>query len=221
MTPQPHDSDPEDNGAQNPDHGASPSGDAPEDAGANDAKASGTSGSTEDLIAEVENSFSTDDSEALASNDSTRSSAEESSEQLAAERLADLQRLQAEYVNYRKRVERDKEANRTIAIGSVLESLLPVLDDITSAREHGDLKEGPFAAIADKLDETLAKIGLERIDEKGAEFDPRIHEALLQTPDPQATTETVGQVLRPGYVFGERVLRAAQVAVSVPQNSNS
>ncbi len=138
----------------------------------------------------------------------------------AAELLLDLQRLQAEYVNYRKRVERDRDVARDTAVAGVLESLLPVLDDVTLARQHGDLSGGPFAAIADKLEASLARFGLARFGEPGEAFDPVVHEALMRTEDELAegtTVTTVVQVLQPGYRLGERVLRAARVAVADPQ----
>ena len=137
----------------------------------------------------------------------------------AAEHLADLQRLQAEYVNYRRRVERDREAARDLAIAAVLESLLPVLDDVHLARQHGDLGEGPFAAISEKLETTLGRYGLQRFGEPGETFDPTIHEALIRTEAdlPEGTTETtVVQILQPGYRAGDRVVRAARVAVADP-----
>ncbi|MDR4532030.1 nucleotide exchange factor GrpE [Glutamicibacter sp. PS] len=131
-----------------------------------------------------------------------------------AELRNDLLRLQAEYVNYRKRVERDREVVRDNAVQSVLSSLLPVLDDIEAARQHGDLDNGPFAAIAGKLNSVLEGLGLERIAEAGVEFDPNVHEALLRQPVENVAADHVGQVLRIGYRKGERVLRAAQVLVS-------
>ena len=140
--------------------------------------------------------------------------------QLAAERLADLQRLQAEYVNYRKRVERDRDVARDQAVGAVLESLLPVLDDIHLARQHGDLDGGPFAAIADKLEAVLTRFGLERFGAVGEPFDPSVHEALMHTEadlGEGVDVTTVTQVLQPGYRQGERVLRAARVAVADPR----
>ena len=142
---------------------------------------------------------------------------------LAAERLSDLQRLQAEYVNYKRRVDRDRAVVQERAAQSVIEALLPVLDDIHAAREHGDLEGGPFASIADKLEATLGKFGLERYGAVGEEFDPNLHEALMHTAWPQdgsvaATgSTTVVQVLQPGYRAGEQVLRAARVAVADPE----
>ena len=142
---------------------------------------------------------------------------------LAAERLADLQRLQAEYVNYKRRVDRDRALVQERAAQSVIEALLPVLDDIHAAREHGDLVDGPFAAIADKLEGVLGKFGLERYGEAGEEFDPNRHEALMHTAWPQdgsvtsTGSTTVVQVLQPGYRAGEQILRAARVAVADPE----
>lgn len=142
---------------------------------------------------------------------------------LAAERLVDLQRLQAEYVNYKRRVDRDRVVVQERAARSVVEALLPVLDDIHAAREHGDLEGGPFSSIADKLESTLGKFGLERYGAVGESFDPALHEALMHTAWPQdgsvASTgsTTVVQVLQPGYRAGEQVLRAARVAVADPE----
>ncbi|GAC1498196.1 MAG: nucleotide exchange factor GrpE [Pseudarthrobacter sp.] len=134
----------------------------------------------------------------------------------AAELKNDLLRLQAEYVNYRKRVERDRAVAGEMAVIGVLNSLLPVLDDIDAARQHGDLADGPFAAIATKLETALKTYGLVRIAETGVEFDPNIHEALIQQPGEDVEVDTVSQVLRSGYRSGDRVLRAAQVIVAVP-----
>ena len=147
---------------------------------------------------------------------------------LAAERLADLQRLQAEYVNYKRRVDRDRGAMQERAVRDVLESVLPVLDDIHAAREHGDLADGPFAAIADKLETSLGRFGLARYGEIGEVFDPLEHEALMHVqwdqshrdnpalPD-DADATLVVQVLQPGYRAGEQVLRPARVAVADPE----
>jgi molecular chaperone GrpE len=143
---------------------------------------------------------------------------------LAAERLLDLQRLQAEYVNYKKRVDRDRAAVQERAILDVIEALLPVLDDIHGARQHGDLTDGPFAAIAEKLEQTLGRFRVERYGEAGEAFDPMQHEALMHTDwDPEnpdlpkdADTTLVVQVLQPGYRVGDRVVRPARVSVSTP-----
>ena len=144
---------------------------------------------------------------------------------LAAQRLDDLQRLNAEYVNYKRRVDRDRAAVQERAVRDVLDSLLPVLDDIHLAREHGDLTEGPFAAIADKLEASLGKFGLTRFGAVGEPFDPMHHEALMHAAwdssnaelPTDATTTTVVQVLQPGYRTGDQVLRPARVAVADPE----
>ncbi|HEX4729231.1 MAG TPA: nucleotide exchange factor GrpE [Jatrophihabitans sp.] len=140
-------------------------------------------------------------------------------ERLAAERLADLQRLQAEYANYRKRVERDRALARELTIASVVESLLPVLDDIQLARQHGDLESGPFASVADKLESILAKYGVERFGEPGVAFDPEVHDALMHVEEELAEgtdVTTVVGVLQPGYRIGEKVIRPARVSVADP-----
>lgn len=142
---------------------------------------------------------------------------DDAGQQDVAELRNDLLRLQAEYVNYRKRVERDRAVAGESAVVGVLNSLLPVLDDIDAARAHGDLAEGPFAAIAAKLESALKTYGLERIDETGVQFDPTVHEALMQQPSAEAQADTVSQVLRAGYRKADRVLRAAQVVVAVPE----
>jgi molecular chaperone GrpE len=140
--------------------------------------------------------------------------------EMASELLADLQRLQAEYVNYRKRVERDRDVARDLAVAGVLETLMPVLDDVQLAREHGDLDSGPFAAIADKLEVALGRFGLQRFGAVGEPFDPAVHEALMHTQaelGEGVEVTTVTQVMQPGYKAGERLLRAARVAVADPQ----
>jgi molecular chaperone GrpE len=143
-------------------------------------------------------------------------------EQLAAERLVDLQRLQAEYANYRKRVDRDRDVARENAVAAVVESLLPVLDDLYLARQHGDLESGPFVSIAEKLEATLAKYGVERFGEPGTPFDPSVHDALMHVEEELADgtdVTTVVGVLQPGYKIGDRVLRPARVSVADPARS--
>ncbi|MFJ4230769.1 nucleotide exchange factor GrpE [Cellulosimicrobium cellulans] len=134
----------------------------------------------------------------------------------AAEHLDALQRERASFTNYRNRSLRDQEAARTKGIEDVLTALLPVLDDIDRARQHGELT-GPFAAISDKLDGSLERFGIERYGAVGDEFDPTVHEALMHQPDPEATATTVNLVIEPGYRIGERVVRAARVSVVGPQ----
>ncbi|MBB5954470.1 molecular chaperone GrpE [Saccharothrix tamanrassetensis] len=129
------------------------------------------------------------------------------------ERTADLQRLTAEYANYRKRVERDRESVITNAKAQVANELLAVLDDIERAGAHGDLT-GAFKAVADKLVGALHGTGLEPFGHEGEEFDPSVHEAVQHSTSPDVTGPTVTAVLRRGYRFGERVLRPALVAVT-------
>nr|WP_281386537.1 nucleotide exchange factor GrpE [Jiangella mangrovi] len=133
----------------------------------------------------------------------------------AAERLDDLRRLQAEYVNYRRRVERDREANREAAKAEVLAELLGVLDDIGRAREHGDLT-GAFRSVGEALESVTAKAGLVRFGEPGDAFDPMIHEALMHGYADDVEVPTCTQILQPGYRIGERVIRPARVAVAEP-----
>ncbi len=134
---------------------------------------------------------------------------------LAEQRLGDLVRERAEFVNYRRRVERDREVAGEQGRVSVLSALLPVLDDIEGARAHGDLV-GPFASVADKLDAVLRRQGLEPFGEPGDAFDPALHEALLQDGATQVDVPTCTQVLQRGYRSGDRVLRPARVAVASP-----
>jgi len=134
-----------------------------------------------------------------------------------SERTADLQRIQAEYANYRKRVERDRMAVREQALANVLSSLLPVLDDIGRAREHGELTGG-FKSVGESLETTTAKLGLESFGDAGEPFDPRIHEALTHTYSPDVTEPTAVQILQPGYRVGDRIVRPARVAVAEPSD---
>ena len=131
------------------------------------------------------------------------------------ERTADLQRLQAEYANYRKRVDRDRAAVREQAVATVLTGLLPVLDAIDQAREHGELSGG-FKSVADSLASAVAKLGLVAYGDKGDEFDPKFHEALSHTYSPDVTEDTCVEIFQPGYKVGEKILRPARVAVAAP-----
>jgi len=132
-----------------------------------------------------------------------------------AERTADLQRLQAEYANYRKRVERDREAVREFAVGEALAALLPVLDDIGRAREHGEL-EGGFRQVAEALDAAVTKLGLTRFGQPGDPFDPTQHDALMHAYSDEVSEPTAVQILQPGYSYAGRVIRPARVAVAEP-----
>jgi len=136
-----------------------------------------------------------------------------------AERTADLQRLQADYTNYRRRVERDREAVRELALVNILTNLLPVLDDVGRAREHGEL-EGGFKSVADALEAAVGKLGLERFGEAGEPFDPSVHEALTHAHSADVTEPTAVQVFQPGYRIGSRVVRPARVGVAEPEPSS-
>ena len=132
-----------------------------------------------------------------------------------AERTADLQRLQAEYANYRKRVDRDRAAVREYAVAGALTELLPALDAISQAREHGELSGG-FKSVADTLQAALGKLGLVSYGQRGDAFDPKIHEALTHSYSPDVTEDTCVEIFQPGYKVGERILRPARVAVAEP-----
>lgn len=134
---------------------------------------------------------------------------------LLDERTRDLQRVQAEYANYRKRADRDRVAAGDVAVSRVLTELLPVLDDIDRARTHDDLT-GALKAVADHLDNIFGKLGLEGFGEVGDPFDPAIHEAVLHTESDEVTEPTSTIVMRRGYRHGERLLRPAMVGVTEP-----
>ena len=130
-----------------------------------------------------------------------------------AELTNDLQRVQAEYTNYRRRVDRDRELVKENAIGSVIAALLPVIDDIDRAREHGEL-EGAFRSVGEALEGALAKLGLEKFGVANEPFDPNLHEALSTESREDVTEPTVTALYQPGYRFAGRVLRPARVAVA-------
>jgi molecular chaperone GrpE len=132
------------------------------------------------------------------------------------ERTHDLQRVTAEYANYRKRVDRDRGTAAEQTTGKVLTDLLPVLDDIDRAREHGDLV-GPFASVAEQLTAVTGKLGLVAFGEKGDPFDPNRHEAVAHLTSADVDEPTCVEVMRRGYTLGERLLRAALVAVADPE----
>ena len=128
---------------------------------------------------------------------------------------ADLQRLQAEYANYRKRVERDRAVAHESAIGAVLTELLALLDDVDRAEQHGELSGG-FKAVADQLNSITSRIGLEKYGTAGEAFDPQIHEALMHEESADVAVATASKILQPGYKYKERILRPARVAVTDP-----
>ncbi|MFH9608336.1 nucleotide exchange factor GrpE [Streptomyces sp. DH8] len=132
------------------------------------------------------------------------------------ERTADLQRLQAEYQNYRRRVERDRALVKEVAVANLLSEFLPVLDDVGRAREHGELVGG-FKSVAESMETVVAKLGLQQFGKEGEPFDPTIHEALMHSYAPDVTETTCVAILQPGYRIGERTIRPARVAVAEPQ----
>ena len=128
---------------------------------------------------------------------------------------SDLQRLQAEYANYRKRVERDRSLAHEMAIGAVLTELLALLDDVDRAESHGELTGG-FKAVADQLNTIVSRIGLEKYGVEGEAFDPQIHEALMHDTSTDVAVPTASKILQPGYKYKERVLCPARVSVTDP-----
>jgi molecular chaperone GrpE len=139
------------------------------------------------------------------------STAEESGADQAAELLADLQRVQADFANYRKRALRDQQVTAERAKAGVISQLLPVLDDLHRARTHGDLESGPLKSVADKLVSVLESLGLTGFGEEGDEFDPALHEAVQH--EGEGTHPIVGTVMRRGYRVGDQVVRHALVGV--------
>ena len=137
---------------------------------------------------------------------------------LVAEYRDRAARAEAELKNFRTRVERDRAANREAVIAEVLRNLLPAIDDLDRAETHGDLVEGsPLAIVASKIRGGFEKYGLQKIGEKGETFDPKLHEAIVQVYSKDVSVNTVADVIEPGYSLGERLLRPAKVAVSVPE----
>jgi len=139
--------------------------------------------------------------------------------QEAAERTADLQRVTAEYANYRRRVDRDRAAEREANTGKVLAEMLPVLDDLDRAEQHGDLV-GAFKTVADKLTDTLAKLGLTKVGAQGEAFDPAKHEAVQFATSADVDQATVTAVFRGGYAIGDRLIRPAVVVVTGPEQES-
>ena len=129
---------------------------------------------------------------------------------------ADLQRVQAEYANYRKRVDRDRTAITEFAFASVLIELLPILDDLERASEHGELTGG-FKAVADRINTTVEKLGLTKFADAPVAFNPEIHEALMHETSTEVNQPTASKILQPGYKFKERVIRPARVVVTDPE----
>ena len=187
-----------------------------EDASTADASSDDATETVDDGLDDIEQDL--DDIAGAALSDEDAALLDQAAVDLVAEMRSDMLRAQAELVNFRTRVERDRAANRDAVIAEVIRSLLPALDDLTRAEKHGDLEEGtPLAIVAAKIKASFERYGLKTIGEKGEDFDPHFHEAVVQLPTPDATSMTIADVIDPGYALGERVLRAAKVAVAVPE----
>ena len=176
--------------------------------------ASQDGGLTVDDILDTPQSQDAESADAASSTGDAAPEGDSEAQRLADERLEDLRRLQAEFVNYKNRTVREKDQLRDFVSGELISALLPVLDDIDAARKAGDLEDGPFAAIATKLEDALGKKGLTRIGEVGESFDPTVHEAVMQQPTDEVEPDHVSMVLRSGFKVGNRVVRAAQGAVA-------
>lgn len=131
------------------------------------------------------------------------------------ERTSDLKRLGAEYANYRRRAERDRQATVEMAKAQVAGQLLPINDDLDLARNHGDLEEGPLKTFGEKFASVITGLGVEKFGEPGDEFDPERHEAVQDMSS--GDDKVIGTVLRPGYLMGERILRTAMVVIGDPE----
>ncbi len=148
--------------------------------------------------------------------DDDQSLLDQAEQDLVGEMRTEMLRARADLVNFRNRVERDRSANRDAVIAEVIRALLPAMDDLSRAETHGDLAGSPLELVAQKIRGGFEKFGLRSVGEKGDVFDPNFHEALVQLPSPDVTVNTVADVIEPGYALGDRLVRAAKVAVHVP-----
>lgn len=180
------------------------------------AAGSGAAPAGDEPAAEASDDLSPEDRALLEGEAAGLAAEREALEAKAAQHLDELQRLRAEYVNYRNRTERDRANDKEATTASVIKALLPALDDLDLAEKHGDLAEGPLAIVAQKLRGSFAQLGVERIGEVGEAFDIEKHEAVAQLPNPEVTETVVADVVQVGYRVGERVLRVAKVAVFAP-----
>jgi len=190
------------------------------------ADASAESGSAQDSAAQAPSNEGADAAPAAAEGEKTGEGQSDSADPLtplgkakkeAADYLEALQRERAEFINYRNRTQKEQERFRQHGIIDVLTALLPALDDIDRIREHSEMDDS-FKAVATKIDKAFEKFGVEKFGEKGEDFDPTKHDAILHKPDPNAEKETVDTVVEAGYRIGDRVIRAARVVVASPQN---
>lgn len=177
-----------------------------------DANVSANSANSEDTANSTESSESKDSQDA----DSGSLTPLGKAKKEAAEYLEALQRERAEFINFRNRSAKEQDRFRQHGIIDVLTALLPALDDIDRIREHSEMDDS-FKAVATKIDKAFEKFGVEKFGEKGEDFDPTKHDAILHRPDPDATKETIDAVVEAGYRIGDRVIRAARVVVSSPQ----
>lgn len=190
------------------------------------ADASAESGSAQDSAAQAPSNEGADAAPAAAEGEKTDEGQSDSADTLtplgkakkeAADYLEALQRERAEFINYRNRTQKEQERFRQHGIIDVLTALLPALDDIDRIREHSEMDDS-FKAVATKIDKAFEKFGVEKFGEKGEDFDPTKHDAILHKPDADAEKETVDTVVEAGYRIGDRVIRAARVVVASPQN---
>ena len=190
------------------------------------ADASAESGSAQDSAAQAPSNEGADAAPAAAEGEKTGECQSDSADTLtplgkakkeAADYLEALQRERAEFINYRNRTQKEQERFRQHGIIDVLTALLPALDDIDRIREHSEMDDS-FKAVATKIDKAFEKFGVEKFGEKGEDFDPTKHDAILHKPDANAEKETVDTVVEAGYRIGDRVIRAARVVVASPQN---
>lgn len=189
---------------------------APKDATGDTASAKEASANTTDAPSKDASADTSKDADAGKSDDDTLTPLGKAKKE-AADYLEALQRERAEFVNYRNRAQKEQERFRQHGIIDVLTALLPALDDIDRIREHSEMDDS-FKAVAMKIDKAFEKFGVEKFGEKGEDFDPTKHEAILHKPDASADKETVDTVVEAGYRIGDRVIRAARVVVAAPQN---
>ncbi|SEB76601.1 molecular chaperone GrpE [Paramicrobacterium humi] len=186
----------------------------PEQTAGSEAEASGPSAQEDAAAAASDDELTVDD--ILAAKPETADEGEAGSDR-EAELLHDLKRVNAEYANYRRRTEENREAEKQRTTGTVISALLPVLDDLDRAEKHGDLEaDSAFAQIASKLRQAVERLGLAKFGAKGEPFDHNLHEAIFQQPSADVDTETILEVVETGYFVGDILLRAAKVVVAVP-----
>ncbi len=178
---------------------------------------SGEGADTEEVLADASDLGVEIPADASSLNDTEAAGSEPAPGSEAAAHLADLKRINAEYAAYRMRADRERERASVGGTVKVVEALVPVLDEVRLAQENGDVS-GPFEAHVNKLIDALAKVGVEQYGAVGDEFDPHLHEALMQQPSDEVEVPTVFMVMQPGYRMGDRIIRAARVGVQQPED---